>query len=99
GQLPPGTNLHYSSGAISGSPTQSGSFSFTAKIVDSRSPTHSATVNLSIQIAATIPPLQITSTSLPAAETFPAYNAPVSASGGTAPYTWSIQSGSLPDGL
>ena len=99
GQLPPGTNLNSSSGVISGTPTQSGSFSFTAKIVDSGSPVQSATVNLSIQIAATIPPLQITSTSLPAAETFTAYNATVSASGGTAPYTWSIQSGSLPDGL
>jgi large repetitive protein len=44
-------------------------------------------------IAAT---LQITPTSLPDARVGTAYSATLSASGGTAPYTWSISSGALP---
>ncbi len=47
-------------------------------------------------IAAT---LKITPASLPDATVGTVYSATLSASGGTAPYTWSISSGSLPGGL
>ena len=43
--------------------------------------------------------LTILSTSLPSGTTGAPYSAPLSASGGTAPYTWSIVTGSLPQGL
>ncbi len=43
--------------------------------------------------------LAITTSGLPGATVGAAYNAVVTASGGTAPYTWSILSGSLPGGL
>ncbi len=99
GQLPPGTSLNSTSGAITGTPTQSGAFYFTAKILDSGSPALSAAVNLSIQIAAAVSSLQISTTALPAGATFAAYDALLAATGGTAPYTWSLQSSSLPAGL
>jgi hypothetical protein len=99
GQLPPGTSLNSTSGAITGTPTQSGTFYFTANILDSGSPALNAAVNLSIQIAAAVSALQISTTVLPAAATSTAYNALLAATGGTAPYAWSLQSGSLPAGL
>jgi hypothetical protein len=50
GSLPPGMSLS-SSGQISGTPTSSGTFPFTAQVTDSASST--ATANLSITVAAT----------------------------------------------
>jgi len=44
-------------------------------------------------------PLAITTNSLPNGTANMAYSAPLAASGGTSPYTWSITSGSLPPGL
>jgi len=45
------------------------------------------------------PPLNITTTSLPAATVGTAYSQTLSATGGTTPYTWSRSSGILPPGL
>ena len=47
----------------------------------------------------TTPTLQITTQSLPGGTQRTSYNATLTASGGTAPYTWSIPSGSLPTGV
>jgi hypothetical protein len=44
-------------------------------------------------------PLTITTTSLPNGQTGSAYSASLAASGGVAPYTWSITTGSLPAGV
>jgi hypothetical protein len=44
-------------------------------------------------------PLSITTTSLQQGQTAKAYNATLSATGGTAPYTWTLKSGTLPAGL
>src|SRR6266849_10316900 len=44
-------------------------------------------------------PLSITASSLPAATAQTAYSATLSATGATAPYKWSMTSGSLPAGL
>jgi hypothetical protein len=49
--------------------------------------------------ATTAPPLTIVSASLPAGAVGTAYLQALIATGGTAPYTWSIVSGSLPPGL
>ena len=46
-----------------------------------------------------IPPLTVTTTSLPNATQGVPYTAILSASGGVAPYTWSITSGRMPPGL
>lgn len=53
-----------------------------------------ATVMVAFQIASTA--LAVTTTALPAAATGIAYSQILAATGGTAPYTWSVSSGSLP---
>lgn len=95
GTLPPGLTLT-SSGLISGTPTSTGVFPLTAQVVDSSSPPQSVTADLSITV---VSPLRITTTSLGEAETGVSYSQAVKATGGTEPYTWSITSGSLPQGL
>lgn len=96
GSLPNGLSLNASTGQISGTPTKTGAFSFTAKVTDSSSPVQTATANLSITINAT---LSITTTTLPSGSVGTAYSTTVVASGGVIPYSWSITSGSLPAGL
>jgi hypothetical protein len=100
GALPVGLTLSAGTGSISGTPTASGSFSFTAKVTDSTSPTaQTGTKAINLTIAAAPNPVQITSNSLPSAQVNAAYSTTLAASNGTTPYSWSITSGSLPAGL
>lgn len=103
GNLPAGLTLTASTGKISGTPTQTGNFSFTAKVVDSSSPLQSAAQSLTIKVSSTTPAnsLAITTNSLPGAQVSVAYSATLTASNGQTPYTWSMASGSgsLPTGL
>jgi len=96
GSTPPGLSLNSSTGQVTGTPTQTGTFNFTAKVVDSGNPQQTATASLNITING---PLAITTTSLPAGELTQAYNQTLQESGGISPYTWSITAGSLPTGL
>jgi hypothetical protein len=98
GYLPAGLNLS-SGGTISGAPTVIGTSTFTVQVTDSASPANSATRSFSIIInAATV--LTVTTNSPLAGGTVgSSYNQTLSATGGTAPYSWSIASGSLPAGL
>jgi len=57
----------------------------------------SAAATLTVNAAA-VPPT-ITTSSLPSGQVNSAYSGSLAASGGTAPYTWSLSSGSLPAGL
>jgi hypothetical protein len=62
--------------------------------------TSAAYTNQSISLAITVEPHpSITTTSLPSASINGTYSATVNASGGVAPFTWSIASGALPGGL
>ncbi len=94
GSLPPGLSLAASTGMISGTPTQTGTFNFTAQVTDSTAQT--ATANLSITINAA---LAITTTSLPSGNVGAIYNQTMEATGGMPTYSWSITKGSLPAGL
>ncbi|HEV2245154.1 MAG TPA: S8 family serine peptidase, partial [Terriglobia bacterium] len=96
GTLPSGLSLASSTGVISGTPTGSGTSSFTVRVSDSRSVT--ATQALSLTVTARSSP-NITTTSLPAGTQNAAYSATLAATGGTPPYSWSIASGTLPSGL
>jgi hypothetical protein len=97
GNLPAGLTLAAGSGIISGTPTASGSFSFTATATDSSNPVQTKSAILSITIASSA--LVITTSSLAFGTEGAAYSQTLHASGGTPAYTWSIQTGSLPKGL
>jgi len=94
GSLPNGLSLAASTGVISGTPSATGSFSFTLQLTDSAGRTD--TKSLSITVLA---PPSITTTSMTAGSTGTAYSHTLAATSGTAPYTWSISAGSLPAGL
>jgi hypothetical protein len=96
GQLPSGLTLNPSTGTISGTPTATGSFSFTAQVNDVASAQASAPFSLTVS-----PPgaVTITTTSLLSAQVNQPYSAALQATGGTPSYAWSVASGSLPPGL
>jgi hypothetical protein len=84
-------------GVLSGTPTQSGSFSVAVTVTDSASA--QAFTSLSLTVAAAAGPSVLT-LGLPAATQSDAYG-PVSlaATGGTVPYTWAVAAGALPPGI
>ncbi|MBL8211826.1 MAG: putative Ig domain-containing protein [Bryobacterales bacterium] len=92
GSLPPGLNLAPGTGVISGTPTTAGSSSFTVQVADTGS---NAQRTLSLGIN---PVPQVTTLSLAQAGLNSPFTTTLSASGGTAPLTWSIQ-GALPAGI
>lgn len=57
-----------------------------------------STKSASLQLTANPPP-QISFQSLPSGTTGAAYSQPIAESGGTPPFTWSLQIGALPNGL
>lgn len=95
GSLPTGLSLT-TSGLLSGTPTASGTFNFTAQVADSAHPSGIASAALSIDTA---DQLKLTTLSLPAGTTGVPYSAVANATGGFPPYSWSIANGSLPSGL
>ena len=96
GTPPTGIALQ-SSGSLSGTTTQAGQFTFTVKASDSSSPQLTASQSFSLTEAP--PPLSITTTSLSSATAGTAYSNPLTATGGTAPYSWTLTSGTLPTGI
>jgi formylglycine-generating enzyme required for sulfatase activity len=92
GKLPAELSLA-GSGAISGTPTTEGTFTFIVKATNAAG---SKTKQLSITITAG--GLAITPEELPDGRERTAYNQTLTATG-TKPVTWSIDSGSLPEGL
>jgi alpha-tubulin suppressor-like RCC1 family protein len=97
GTMPDGVTINATTGAISGTPTTAGTFNFTLTATDAGSPQQSVSKALSITITAVIPPITITTTSLPDATVGVAYSQTVQASGGQGAYTWSADG--LPAGL
>jgi hypothetical protein len=95
GTLPTGLTLS-SSGVISGTPTSTGTFTFTVSVTDANSSTATQTYS-NISIGAQL--ISITPTTLPAGTTGTAYSQTITATGGTAPYTFTVTSGNLPTGL
>ena len=91
GGLPPGLGLN-SAGAISGTPTTSGSFLFNVQVADSSSLTASGQLTIAVST------INITTQSLPAGTLNVPYSVTLAATGGVAPYHWTL-SGALPAGL
>ena len=97
GALPTGLKLDPNTGIISGSVTSPGVFNFTVLVTDADGRTANNTFTISTATAATS--LSISTSSLPSANVGAAYNQPLTGSGGSLPYTWSIVGGSLPPGI
>jgi hypothetical protein len=57
------------------------------------------TVTATIQMGGPAPPVAISTASLPNATVGQNYNQTLAATGGTTPYSWSVESGSLPAGI
>jgi hypothetical protein len=92
GALPPGMSLG-ADGRISGTPTASGIFSFTARVTDSAGNTSSRALTLT----AYVPPA-VTAKTLGDGYVGEPYSGSISATEGKPPYTYSV-SGALPPGL
>ncbi len=98
GNLPAGLTLNATTGALTGTPKQTGTFSFTAEVKDSSLfQQESALESLSIEVAP--PPLVVVPSSLPVGAFGQTYSFQLQASGGVPPYTWMIIDGALPSDL
>ncbi len=86
-----------SSGTVSGTPTAAGTYSFTVLVTDSSNPPQSAVQRLTLTVQGSA--LQVQTQALPQGYLDSQYTAVLSATGGTAPYTWSLVGGVLPTGL
>ncbi len=99
GTLPAGLAFNATSGVLSGTPSAStAGTALTFKVIDSGNPAQTASRTLTLVIAAAVPVLSITTTSLPPGKVGTSYSTTLAASGGTTPYTWSLV-GTLPAGL
>ncbi|RDV45445.1 hypothetical protein DOE76_06315 [Leifsonia sp. ku-ls] len=106
--LPAGLAIDAATGAIAGTPTEAGAYAITIAVtdVDGRVDTKTATLTVFTNPPASLVVVHGTAGELPssvgtarATVGVPYKNATLSASGGTAPYRWSLREGTLPDGL
>lgn len=92
GALPSGLTLAQD-GTLSGTPTSTGISTFTARVTDEGGRTDSRTLSLTVYA-----PPAITTSGLPDGYAGIQYSSGLTVTGGRAPYTWSIDSGALPQG-
>lgn len=85
GSLPPGLSLS-ATGALTGTPSLAGTYTFTVQVTDSLGVT--ATAALSLTVAGTTA-LAVTTTAAAAGRLGSPYTAALAAQGGTPPYRWS----------
>ncbi|NOT64283.1 MAG: hypothetical protein HOP19_29045, partial [Acidobacteria bacterium] len=95
GALPNGLALS-GSGALSGTASASGSFTFTVKATDANGCTATRDYTL---VIGSCPAITINPATLPNVTIGVAYNQTLTATGGTSPYSFSLMTGSLPTSL
>jgi hypothetical protein len=98
GALPPPLTLNAATGAITGTPSTAGTFTFSITATDATGCTGTRLYTITIANAG-CPAITLSPTTLPPGVTGTPYSQSVTASGGTAPYTYTIASGALPAGL
>ena len=94
GSLPTGLLLS-TAGVISGTPAVAGTFRFQVRLADAAG----AAVVRDTMIYVAVAPVAISTTPLPAGTVQQSYSHTLQATGGTAPYQWSLSAGTLPAGL
>jgi hypothetical protein len=92
--LPAGLNINPQTGAITGTPLAAGNFSPIFTAVDSVS----TKITLQLGLVIALPPVQISTTSLPNGTVGVGYSATIGVTGGTSPVTYGLI-GTLPPGL
>jgi len=94
GALPAGLALS-TGGTLSGTPTAAGTFNFTITATDAASNSGSRAYTLAVGA----PTVSIAPASLPGGSAGTAYSQALTASGGNAPYAFTVSAGALPAGL
>jgi hypothetical protein len=89
--LPSWLSLNTSTGALTGTPTGPGNYSFALTVLDSSGSAATQTFSLTVSV----PPLSIVTTTLSAATQAVPYSQSVSATGGSGSYTWSVTQGTF----
>src|SRR5207248_9056744 len=95
GSLPAGLNLNTNGGVISGTPTTMGTNTFTVTATDA----NGCTGGSSYTVVISCPAITVGPASLADGAANTSYSQTNTASGGIAPYTFAVTSGSLPAGL
>ena len=98
GTLPAGLTLDTATGQLAGTPTQAGSFDFSVTATDSTTGTAATTVR-AYTLAVSAPVIVVDPDTLPTALQSVEYTQALSARGGTAPYTFTLDAGTLPTGM
>lgn len=98
GALPDGLSLS-AAGRLTGVPTQGGAFAFTVTATDSSTGVGPFSVSADYSLSVGAPVVTLTPAALPAATVGQAYEQPLHAGGGVAPYAYAVTGGALPAGL
>src|SRR5277367_4166312 len=99
GALPAGLTLSPTTGLLSGTPTQTASMDLlTIRVSDSSKVAQSFVTTLALTVVGA-GSITITPAALPNGQVGVAYSQTLTATGGTAPYTWALTTGTLPAGL
>jgi hypothetical protein len=96
GSLPTGLTLS-TGGALAGTPTVNGTFNFTVRATDQNNCMGERAYTLLLNPPCTT--ITLNPATLPNGTVGTAYNQTLTASGGTAPHTFAVTTGSLPNGL
>lgn len=93
GSLPPGLSLNASTGAITGTPTVTGNYSFTLRVTDALGAQAFHTTTIYV-----VNPVSL-GESMPNATVGVNFDYQINVAGGWGPFTYSVVAGSLPTGL
>lgn len=98
GALPPGVELA-GDGTLSGTPSATGTFTFTARTTDAATPPQVAVRSLSLQVKVLDTLLSIGTEAAADGRVGTTYSQSLKAYGGTPPYAWTLVSGQYPPGI
>ncbi len=98
GSLPAGLAFNTTTGVISGTPTAAGSATFAAQVTDASDVPFTVKASETIVVTAAATQLSLTGNP-PAGVVGTAYATTLAGAGGTAPYSFTVLSGTLPAGL